>query len=336
VFQRNILCLLNSQEITVLDWKINKDYKRTNTTIIIIIIKMDITMYNFEDATCYLEAMLEQEKAYSSISCNYLLNMGYQRVKNDVMKDENEDNDCRSKMVDWCYKVVDFCKYNRETVSITMNYLDRFLATPKGSCLCSDIRTFQLACMTCLYTAIKVHEPEAMQPEAIAKLSQGLYSADEVEAMEFEIIGALEWRLNPPTPLSFLRVYLSFLPLELIETDDINTLFDLAKYQIELSTRDSFLTGLTASTVALAAVLNVFKLMEDEELPMMFLQGLSNVLEFRYNLRLVREAQERLWKALNSYHKDKLSHATFRNSAMPTTRERQVSMETSPRCVTSR
>ena len=37
------------------------------------------------------------------------------------------DEDCRVKMCEWCYQVVDFCKFRRETVGIGMSYLDRYL-----------------------------------------------------------------------------------------------------------------------------------------------------------------------------------------------------------------
>jgi len=294
-------------------------------------------MYNVDDAACYMGAMLEQEKnVYSRTNSNYLESLGFHRVTNDANMQQGMDEDCRSKMVEWCYKVVDFCKYNRETVSITMSYFDRFLATPRGLLLCSDLKTFQLACMTCLYTAIKVHEPEAMQPEAISKLSQGIYSAEEVEAMELEIIKALEWRMNPPTALSFLRVYLSFLPEELVQTGDINVLFDLAKYQIELSTGDSFFVDVAASSVALAAVFNVFEIIEDDTLQRLFLKDISSILEFHYDSSLVGKAQKKLSKALHSDHKGKLRHLALPSSYMPIAKETQIASDKSPRCVVSR
>jgi Cyclin, N-terminal domain/Cyclin, C-terminal domain len=298
---------------------------------------MDNAMYSVDDAACYMESMLEQEKnAYRGTSCKYLQGLGYQIKSNNANTQDSIDEDCRSKMVDWCYKVVDFCKYSRETVSITMSYVDRFLATPRGLLLCSNIRTFQLACMTCLYTAVKIHEPEAMQPDSIAKLSQGVYSAEEVEAMELEIIKALEWRLNPPTALSFLRVYLSFLPKEFVQTDDITILFDLANYQIELSTGDSSIVGVSASSVALAALFNVFRINEDDTIPLLFLQEISSKLEFQYDPNLVHETEEKLWKALHSDHKGKLCHRALRNASPPIAKERNIASDKSPCCVVSR
>ena len=36
---------------------------------------------------------------------------------------------CRLKMTQWCYTVIDYIKFRRETVSIAMSYLDRFLCS---------------------------------------------------------------------------------------------------------------------------------------------------------------------------------------------------------------
>jgi hypothetical protein len=60
--------------------------------------------------------------------------------------------------------------------------------------------------------AVKIHEPEAMDPDTVSTLSRGTYSAHDIENMELQILKALEWRVNPPTSVSFARQLLALLP----------------------------------------------------------------------------------------------------------------------------
>jgi Cyclin, N-terminal domain len=121
--------------------------------------------------------------------------------------------ECRNLMVSWCYQVVDYCRFRRETVEIAISYLDRFCCTALGESARRDRKIYQLAAMTCLYTACKIHEPEAMDPKLVSNLSRGAYSSKEVEEMESTIVEALQWRLNPPTSLSFVRQLLDLIPV---------------------------------------------------------------------------------------------------------------------------
>ena len=112
--------------------------------------------------------MLQQEEnEYSCI--DYLLANEEMRKKAAKPVDE----DCRVKMCEWCYQVVDFCKFRRETVGIGMTYLDRYLCTEKGKKALGDRKEYQLVAMTCLYIAIKLHEPLEMETSLLADLSRG-------------------------------------------------------------------------------------------------------------------------------------------------------------------
>ena len=171
----------------------------------------------------------------------------------------NVDADCRYKMAAWCYQVVDFCKFRRETVEIAMNFLDRFLVTPAGLSAKIDRKLYQLAAMTCLYTAVKIHEPEAMDPKLVSNLSRGTYSPQEVESMESVVLAALQWRLNPPTALSFVRQFLDLIPDDVLSRDIRQTVYDITKYQTELAVNESEFVCIKSSTVAYCAVMNALE-----------------------------------------------------------------------------
>jgi len=89
----------------------------------------------------------------------------------------------REKICEWSYQVIDHFDFSREVVSISIHYLDRFLAT--RSC---NKKVFQLAAMTSLFLAIKLYEPGKLSMESMIELSRGYFQVDQMVAMEMEIL----------------------------------------------------------------------------------------------------------------------------------------------------
>lgn len=166
------------------------------------------------------------------------------------------DEECRTKMAGWCYQVVDFCKFHRETVEIAMNFLDRYVCTPAGHAAFLDRKVYQLAAMTCLYTAVKIHEPEAMDPNLVSNLSRGTYTPAQIEQMEASILMALQWRVNPPTALAFVRQFLELIPDTVMGDSMRQTVYDLTKYQTELAVNEYDFMTVRSSTVAFCSLMN--------------------------------------------------------------------------------
>ena len=172
------------------------------------------------------------------------------------------DEDCRKKMVVWSYQVVDFCKFTRESVEIAMSYFDRYLLTPSGIRALEDRTVFQLAAMASLYTAVKIHEPEAMDPKLVSALSRGAYLPQDIEQMEFSILQALQWRVNPPTALSFAREFLKLIPAEAMSEATRIIAYDVTKFQTELAVSESDFVSLKPSVVAYCSFMNALESLE--------------------------------------------------------------------------
>lgn len=137
-----------------------------------------------------------------------------------------------------------------------MSNLDRFLLTPAGLPVLGDTNAFQLAAMTSLYSAVKIHEPEIMGVDLVSKLSRGQYSPDQIEAMEYTMLQGLGWKVNTPTALSFVRKFLELVPLGTLEESIAEAAYDLSKFQSELAVGDYNLVPIKASTVAYASIIN--------------------------------------------------------------------------------
>lgn len=203
---------------------------------------------SIDELTDRLHVMQYQESTHYR-SENYI-NGGSQAV----------DRECRVKMAEWCYQVTDFCQFKRETVAVSMSYLDRFLSTSRSSAreALQSKKHYQLAAMTCLYIAIKLFEPLAMDTALLSSISQGCYSESEISDMEKEILTSLGWRMNGPTAHDFLSHILNVLPTTARNSCESisRTLHDFSRFQVELAVSDYDLSIQKPSLVALAAILN--------------------------------------------------------------------------------
>jgi hypothetical protein len=209
------------------------------------------------------------------------------------------DGDCRFRMSEWCYQIVDFCKFKRETVAISMSCLDRFLCSPGGREAFVDRSTFQLAAMTTLYTAIKVHEPEAMEPSLVASLSRGAFCKEQVEAMEITVLKAIQWSVNPPTAMSFILGFLDLIPEHLISEEAREAVLDLAKFQAELAVSDCDFIAVNASSIALASLINAFESMNmDLGLQLHIQNILSEAAKIEIQSSVFRDIRIRLYEAI--------------------------------------
>lgn len=215
------------------------------------------------------------------------------------------DMDCRSKMCAWFVQVVDFCKFRRETVEIALSFLDRFLLSPQGADARTDRTTYQLASMTALYTAVKIHEAEAMDPRLVSKLSRGAYSPCEIEEMERILLTGLQWRVNPPTTMSFVRELMDLIPQETFDLETRNALIDVTTFQIELMVGREELFKTPASLIALAALQNsLASLPLDGQLSDYILYVFSNALQWDSRDPSVLNVQNLMYEAVTQSSSD--------------------------------
>ena len=213
------------------------------------------------------------------------------------------DLTCRQMMAKWCCDITDFCDYSRETAWIALNMLDRFMASRDGQSILLVRNQFQLAAMAALYTAVKIHEHEAMDPNLVSTLSQGVHSPEAVEKMEFRMLNAVQWRVNPPTAMSFVRKMLELGPQGLIEQNEQKALMEVTQMQLDLASSDYDFCQRHASHVALSAVLNAIETVSDDGmLHADFEETLSKVMEIK--LSAIRDIRVRLYEEIHGTDDD--------------------------------
>ena len=174
------------------------------------------------------------------------------------------DASCRFVMATWMNTVCDYCNYNKETVEIALSCLDRFVMSQ--SSILQDRHVYQLAAMTAFYISIKLNEEEVMDPNTISALSRGVHTSKSIIEMESTILVALQWRVHPPTSMSFVRLIVIQLnnlvsstssSSSSIITDSMKEIIiEETKTEIETLVNEYDFCTYNASLIAVACLLN--------------------------------------------------------------------------------
>jgi hypothetical protein len=161
-----------------------------------------------------------------------------------------------------------------------------------------DRNLFQLAAMTALYTAVKIHEHEAMDPNLVSTLSRGAHSPQAVEAMEKRMLNAIQWRVNPPTAMSFVRNMLDLVPEHLIDASQRETLMELTQLQVDLALMDYEFGQCPASSIAFASLLNAIDSVTTDG---MFYANFESTMSkaILIDLEAIRDIRINLYEAVN-------------------------------------
>lgn len=260
-----------------------------------------------DESIARISVMLQQECSHYTSCYDYLSDIKGQSSSDKSNEHVNEG--WRRKICEWSFEVVDHFGFDREVVSIALNYLDRVVADTTSKTGASVPRKeFQLAAVTTLYLAIKLHgetdaregAPRKLRINAFVELSRGLFSIETIETTERSILAALEWRVNPPTTVAFIASLLRLLPetfkFHPVHGSVASPIFEMARYLTELSVCvSSFSFQFKSSEIAYAAILCSIDALRDSvpfpyEVRVAFLNSLAGVTSLTPNMASVRRA----------------------------------------------
>ncbi|XP_057770441.1 G2/mitotic-specific cyclin S13-7-like [Salvia miltiorrhiza] len=133
----------------------------------------------------------------------------YKSVENegrahDYMDSQPELNErMRAILIDWLIQVHYKFELSLETLYLTINIIDRFLASKTIS-----RRELQLVGMGAMLIASKYEEIWAPEVNDLVCISDRSFTNEQVLLMEKRILGQLEWNLTVPTPYVFLARFI--------------------------------------------------------------------------------------------------------------------------------
>lgn len=214
----------------------------------------------------YLTVMLHQEE--HKYKCkNY-----FSKIPSS-MKVRFVDEECREKMIGWCFHIIDSFDYDRELMCFTISYLDRYLQTVYGWEALESREHFKTAVLSSLYLAIKTNHPEVLNPQTLSTLSQ--IPEEEIIRTEMKILSSLDWKLHPPTPFSYLPIYFSQMHMDEIN----NKIYQVISYQIELSVCYYSYAQVKPSVISYAALANAIQLFDADSTSLPKLRHIAKISE---------------------------------------------------------
>ena len=201
----------------------------------------------------HLQFMQDQEPHYQ-ISADYISSSSATITAAD-----------RRALCSWSYEIIEsLLNINREVACIGISYLDRFMATssPRAKAALTMRHEYQLATVACTFIAIKNRGGVKLGSDFVAnEICHGLYTSDEIDVMEMEVMQALTWKLNGPSPHEFIDALLGLLPASSEDGSSVNNasssllLSKHAKNQVEAAVLDYDLALQSSLSLAYASIL---------------------------------------------------------------------------------
>ena len=128
----------------------------------------------------------------------------HEGMAGDYMDSQPEINaKMRAILVDWLVQVHNKFDLSPETLYLTINLVDRYLASKK-----TQRKELQLVGLGAMLIASKYEEIWAPEVNELVIMSDRTYSCADILVMEKKILGQLEWSLTVPTPYVFLARFI--------------------------------------------------------------------------------------------------------------------------------
>lgn len=170
-----------------------------------------------------------------------------------LTKQEVISDKMRSILVDWLVEVHLKFKLTADSLFLTVQLLDRFLAARSV-----QRSQLQLVGVTCLLLAAKYVEVYAPEVRDFVNITDRAYTRREIMDMEVQVLTVLKFRLQLPSQLVFLKRFARLLGADA-------QLECLAQYILELALVDARMSRYQPSHVASASLLLANKVMKKPE-----------------------------------------------------------------------
>lgn len=208
----------------------------------------------------------------------------------------------RKILFDWMTFVVDHCKLQRQAVAAASYYLD--FAMSRG--LLETREDHQLCAASALQLALKLFDSTVIRKEKLVNLGRGLFTEDDLVAMEFKMVKAMNFCCHPPSSYCFLRQYDLLLPSTLPEATR-NMVDEVTKVVAYLAILDPEYNAYSTSVIAYGAILMAMEMISCEDFPIhqrqCFILRMSTISKLDSSSPLIVSVCEKLKETLEASSK---------------------------------
>jgi len=142
-------------------------------------------------------------KEYAPFLYGYLRELERQLpIRKEFLKNCHVNGKMRAVLIDWLVEVHNQFKLLQETLYMTIYIIDRYMTLDGMSIRRSK---FQLLGVAAMFTASKVEEMYAPEINDFVYITDNAFSATEIRQMELRILDTLNFALQRPIALHFLR-----------------------------------------------------------------------------------------------------------------------------------
>ncbi|KAL7460804.1 hypothetical protein ACHAXS_001246, partial [Conticribra weissflogii] len=176
----------------------------------------------------------------------------------------------RRAMCEWGYDIADACQIERKNICCAISFFDRFLGTSSSQAKEALLsrRTFQLCFVACLVIALKCRAGMIVDADFVTEVvCQSLYSEQEIFDAEKEVLSALQWLLNGPSPHDFIGYFVQLLPSTALEDNPhiVEALTAMAETRAEAAMVDYSISLQSPSSIALASIISSMEVLDRDE-----------------------------------------------------------------------
>ncbi|XP_038887544.1 cyclin-D3-1-like [Benincasa hispida] len=130
-----------------------------------------------------------------------------------LIQTDNALSLARTEAIDWLLKVNAFYGFSSLTALLAINYLDRILSGPHFQR--DKPWMLQLLAVTCISLAAKFEEIRVpLLLDLQVEDSKYIFEAKTIQRMELLVLTALQWKMHPVTPVSFLGIIMKGLGMK--------------------------------------------------------------------------------------------------------------------------
>ncbi|KAL7460805.1 hypothetical protein ACHAXS_001247 [Conticribra weissflogii] len=208
----------------------------------------------------HLRTMLNQEQTTYRYPSDFLSYSQRRPLRSRHLDVPSISEDDRRAMCQWGMEIVDACQIDRSAACCAISYFDRFLDTNSKQAKMALLskRIFQLSFISCLVIALKCRAGMVIDSDFVSGIiCQNLYDQEELFEAEREILQALQWRVNGPSPRDFIRYFMELMPsiIKVNSPELLARLTRMAETRADCALLDySIVTSTPPSAIALAAV----------------------------------------------------------------------------------